>query len=278
MLELGIMKFDKLVDCHVHSNFSDDSTMRLEEGVAAAVQLGLKGLTFTDHLDLDFPDNQYLFDFDINERSDRIGELAQRYAGTIEVLHGIELGAQPHTITETISKIKGHNFDFIICSIHAVDGFALHQPDGFYEDKTKDQAYRRYLEEVYWSVCNVADFDVVGHLGYIRRYGPYESKSMPYKHFDEYIDAILKAVIDSGRGIEINVSGYAYKLGSPIPDVDIVRRYKELGGQIVTLGSDAHSADQIGKSFKQGLALIEKVGFDYVAYFKNRKPVFVPLP
>lgn len=271
------MKLDMVVDSHVHSNFSDDSTMRPEEGVSAAIELGLKGLVFTDHLDLEFPDHQYLFDFDISERADHIDKLARRYEGKIEVLHGVELGVQPNVLSKTRSKIAGHSFDFIICSIHAVDGYALHEEEGFYEDKTKDQAYRRYLEEVYWSVCNVPDFDVVGHLGYIRRYGPYELKSMPYRHFDEYIDVILKAVIDQGRGIEVNVSGYAYKLGSSIPDVDIVKRYKELGGEIITLGSDAHSADQVGRSFKQGLALIEKVGFDYLTYFKDRKPVFVPI-
>lgn len=271
------MKFDKVVDCHVHSNFSDDSTMRPEEGVIAALNTGLKGLAFTDHLDLEFPDHQYLFDFDISDRADHMMKLADTYKGRIEVLHGVELGVQPQVLNKTVSKIKGHRFDFIICSIHAVDGYALHADDGFYEDKTKDQAYRRYLEEVYWSVCNVPDFDVVGHLGYIRRYGPYELKSMPYKHFDEYFDQILKAVIDGGRGIEVNVSGYAYKLGSAIPDVDIIKRYKELGGEIITLGSDAHAADQIGRSFKQGLALIEKVGFQYVSYFKDREPVFVPI-
>lgn len=271
------MEFNKIVDCHVHSNFSDDCTMPLEDGAVAAAGLGLKGITLTDHLDVEFPDHTYLFDFDFAKRESLINKIAQDYQGRLEILHGVEMGVQPHTLSKTMSKIKGQYLDFIICSIHAVDGYALHSPDGFYVGKTKEQAYKRYLEEIYWSVCNVPDFDVVGHLGYIRRYGPYESKSMPYRQYAELLDAILKVVIDAGRGIEVNVSGYAYKLGTSIPEIDIVKRYKELGGQIITLGSDAHAADQIGKSFKQGLSVIEKAGFDYITYFKARKPVFVPI-
>lgn len=272
-----VMRSNAFVDSHVHSNYSDDSTMRPEEAVAQALAQGLKGLAFTDHYDLDFNDKEYLFEFDPVKRGAHLNVLRERYGSEVEILDGIEIGLQPNVIDQSTAIIDSHPFDFVICSVHAVDGIALHDPEGFYENKTKEQAYRRYLEEIFQILRGFDDFDVIGHLGYVRRYGPYEIKSMPLKMYDEIIDTIFKWLIDRGKGIEVNVSGYAYRLGSAIPDVDIVKRFKDLGGEIVTLGSDAHDAAHIGKSFKQGLATIERAGFEHVNYFKNRKPVFVPL-
>jgi len=271
------MKSNVFVDSHVHSNYSDDSTMRPEEAVDTALALGLKGVAFTDHYDLDFPDNQFLFEFDTSKRAAHIKALREHYGPEVEILNGIELGVQPHVLDKSADIIHSHHFDFVICSVHAVDGFALADPDGFYEDKTKEQAYRRYLEEIYQIIKSFDDFDVIGHLGYVRRYGPYEIKSMPLKIYDDILDTILKWLIERGKGIEVNVSGYAYRLGTAIPDVDIVKRFRELGGEIITLGSDAHDPAHIGKSFKQGLSILERAGFDYVNYFKDRKPAFVSL-
>lgn len=271
------MKSNVFVDSHVHTNYSDDSTMRLEDGIEAALALGLKGLAFTDHYDLDFPDNQFLFEFDPKKRASHIESLREHYGPDIEIVNGIELGVQSHVLDQSSHIIDSNPFDFVICSLHVVDGFALHDSDGFYKNKTKEQAYRRYLEEVYQLVRSFENFDVIGHLGYVRRYGPYEIKSMPLKIYDEIIDSLLKLLIERGKGIEVNVSGYTYRLGTPLPDVDILKRYKELGGEIITLGSDAHDAAHIGKSFKQGLAALERSGFDHVNYYKNRQPIFVPL-
>ena len=271
------MKSNLFVDSHVHSNYSDDSTMRPEEAVDTALALGLKGLAFTDHYDLDFPDKQFLFEFDIRRRAAHIKALREHYGSEVEILDGIELGVQANTVEESAAIIDLHDFDFVICSVHAIDGYALHDPEGFYEHKSKEQAYRRYLEEIFQIIRNFDNYDVIGHLGYIRRYGPYDIKSMPLKNYDDIIDTIFKWLIEHGKGIEINVSGYAYHLGTAIPDVDMVKRYKELGGELITLGSDAHDKLHIGKSFKQGLSILERAGFEHVNYFKNRKPVFVPL-
>lgn len=270
------MESNLLVDSHVHSNYSDDSTLRLEEAVKQALTVGLNGLAFTDHYDLDFPDSQYLFEFDPAERAVHLRALAERYGNQIQILDGIEMGLQSHVTEKAADIIKSHPFDFVICSVHTVDGIPLHDPDAFYEDKTKEQAYRRYLEEIYQIIRSFDEYDVIGHLGYIRRYGPYDSKSMPIKTYDDIVDSIFTLLIQRGKGIEVNLSGYAYKLGTAFPDVDMIKRYKELGGEIVTLGSDAHEAAYVGKSFKQGIAILERAGFNHVNYFKNRKPVFVP--
>ena len=271
------MKSNVFVDSHVHSNYSDDCTMRPEEAVSVALAQGLKGLALTDHYDLDFPDKQLLFEFDRRKREVHIKALREHYGPDVEILNGIELGVQPHTIEKSAAVVKTHPFDFVICSIHAVDGMVLHDPEGFYEGKTKEQVYRRYLEEVYQVIRGFNDFDVLGHLGYVRRYVSFDIKAMPFKNYDDIIDTILKWLIEHGKGIEINLSGYTYHLGTAIPDMDIVKRYKELGGEIITMGSDAHESSHIGKSFKQGFSILERAGFDHVNYFKGRKPVFVPL-
>jgi histidinol-phosphatase (PHP family) len=273
----GVMETNLLVDSHVHSNYSDDSTLRPEEAVVKAIALGLKGLAFTDHYDLNFPDKQYLFEFDPGKRAIDLNALRQQYGPEFEILDGIEIGLQPHILEQASDVVDSHPFDFVIGSVHAVDGIALHDPDEFYENKTKEQAYRRYFEEIYQIVRSFENFDVIGHLGYIRRYGPYENKSMHLRAYDDIIDSIFTLLIQRGKGIEVNVSGYAYHLGAPIPDVDIIKRFKELGGEIITLGSDAHDSAHISKSFKQGLAAISRAGFEHICYFKNREPVFVAL-
>lgn len=271
------MKTNLFVDSHVHSNYSDDSTMRPEEAVTAALALGLKGVAFTDHYEIDFPDKQFLFEFDREKRAAHIHSLRVHYGPDVEILNGIELGLQPHVVDESARIISSHAFDFVICSVHAVDHIALHDPEAFYEDKTKEQVYRRYLEEIYQVLKNFDNFDVIGHLGYLRRYVPYEVKSMHFKHYDDILEAILMWLIERGKGIEVNMSGYTYRLASSIPEVDIIKRYKELGGEIITLGSDAHEPCHIGKSFKQGIAILERAGFAHVNYFKDRKPLFVSL-
>jgi histidinol-phosphatase (PHP family) len=263
-----------LVDCHVHCQYSDDSDADACGEVECAVKLGLKGITFTDHYDLDYPNKKYHFEFDIAERRAYMAQLHERFQENIDVLHGIEIGIQPHVVQRSLEVIKHGLFDCVICSTHAVDGFSLCSQSGFFEGNTQEQAYMRYLEEIYAAITKFSDYDVVGHIGYVRRYGPYENRVMPYNRYADMLDMILEKVIADGKGIEINTSGYAYKLGTPIPDVDIIKRYKELGGEIITIGSDAHGAERVADHFEQAVMLLKQVGFTHVAYFKQRQPLF----
>ena len=268
------MKLSSFVDCHMHCDYSDDSTAKAHTEVERAIDLGLKGVTFTDHYDIDYPNPKFHFEFDVAERRAYMSELGNHYKNKIDVFHGIEIGIQPHVIKPSLDVIQNGQFDFVICSVHAVDRFSLCSQSGFFANKTQEQAYRRYLEEIYFSITNFTDYDVVGHIGYIRRYGHYESRAMPYKQYGDLLDMILKKVIESGKGIEINTSGYAYKLGAPIPDLDILTRYNQLGGEIVTIGSDAHASERVADNFEQAAALLKRAGFTRSAYFRQRIPVF----
>lgn len=268
------MKMQNIVDCHVHSSYSGDCTIPVASQIEQAIAIGLAGVTFTDHYDIDYPNQQYKFEFDVAARRAFIHDLQDKYQEKIDVYHGIEIGIQPHVIEQSMAIIKHGSFDCVICSTHAVDNFSLCSQTDFYGGKTKEQAYSRYLNAIYESICNFSDYDIVGHIGYIRRYGPYEDNSMPYGMYSDMFDMILKKIIEDGKGIEINTSGYAYSLGSPIPDADVLMRYKQLGGEIITIGSDAHKIERVGDCFDRAIKILRHSGFNYVAHFKNRKPCF----
>lgn len=269
-----VMKMNNLVDSHVHCDYSDDCHIPALSQIERAIELGLKGIAFTDHYDIGYPNPRYTFEFDVSARRKNIHDMAIHYERKLSLLHGIEIGIQPHVINQSAEVIKNGQFDCVICSTHAVEGFSLCSQSGFFEGKTKQGAYNRYLDEIYSAISQFHEYDIVGHIGYVRRYGPYANRSMPYKEFSDAIDRILKKVIEDGKGIEINTSGFAYKLGSTIPEIDIIVRYKQLGGEIITIGSDAHTKERVADNFDQALAILQHVGFNYVAYFKNRKPVF----
>ncbi|MFH1831695.1 MAG: histidinol-phosphatase HisJ family protein [bacterium] len=267
-----------IVDCHTHSYFSADSQMAVRDGVQSAIKNGLGGLIFTDHMDLDYPDPAMDLSFDFEQRIRVLNQAQHDFAGKIKILKGLELGFQPHVALKSAEIVNTYNFDFVICSVHSVDRKSLGSDGGFYDNKTKNQAYTRYLEEIYESVCAMGnDFDVVGHIGYACRYSPYTDPALKYEDQKNLLDMIFKKIIENGKGIEINTAGLARKLGFTHPEYGVIKRYKELGGQIITIGSDAHSSSSIGSNFEVVIKQLAEIGFKYVTYFENRQPVFVKI-
>jgi histidinol-phosphatase (PHP family) len=271
------MPLKAIIDCHTHSSFSPDGAMSLKEGIVAACERGMGGLTFTDHIELAHPDTvTWNIHFDIGHRSHLIDQLRQEFVGKIKVLKGLELGFQPNIVNRASSMIKKHDFDFVILSTHVVDNIDLGSPT-FYEGKSKELAYNKYIDTIYESVSTFDDFDVVGHIGYACRYASYPDKSLCYTDYRDKLDAILTTVIAKGKGIEVNTAGFRHKLGCPHPDFDILKRYKELGGTIITIGSDAHSTSRIGHQFETVVQRLVALGFSSVTYFENRTPIFVKI-
>jgi histidinol-phosphatase (PHP family) len=265
-----------MFDCHVHSSFSGDSEMQGNIAIETAMDLRLYGIAFTDHLDYDYPDYDDVFMIDFDKYSEFIDKLKEDYSKKIKICKGIEIGIQPHVLDESLEVVEKYDFDIVILSTHVVDKLDLHNGD-FCKGKTRKEAYGRYLEAVLEGILNFKNFDVLGHIDLIRRYGRYDVNTLKYHEFSDYIDAILNKLISLGRGLEVNTSGYRYNLGSPMPDFDIIKRYKELGGEIICASSDAHTPDYIAYKFSYIKELIEKAGFKYISYFENRKPVFYPI-
>lgn len=258
-------------DYHVHTNFSSDSSMDMELCVQNAIQKNIGELCFTDHVDIDYP-GEDVFDFNYEKYTRSIDYCRKKYYGKIKINRGIELGLQAHIIERNVEFLKNKEFDFIIGSLHAANRKELYGGD-FYRGKDKQKAYAEYFEYLYRNINLFNDFDVLGHLDIVKRYGDYEDNSLSYKDYKEYIDQILKKIISLGKGIEVNTSGKRYSLDSNHPSEEILMAYRNLGGEIITTGSDSHRYEHLAYGFDETYELLRHCGFKYVTIFRNRKPV-----
>lgn len=265
-----------IADYHTHCNFSSDSDTPMENIVRRAMDLGLKQLALTDHLDYDYPNLDFPFLIDYDEYSKTFFRLKEKYNNEIKLIFGVEIGLQPHLKQQIDDLLNKYNFDFIIASTHVVDKLDLYNGD-FFKNKTKQQAYLLYFEDILNNIKIYNRFNVYGHLDYIVRYGDFDDKALKYTDYKDIIDEILKTLISNGKGIELNTSGFRYNLNSTHPQFDVVKRYKDLGGEIITVGSDAHSEEYIASHFKEAYNILKELGFKYLTVFENQKPEFLPL-
>jgi len=263
-------------DNHIHSKFSGDSQMEAANACQKAIEMGLKGLVFTDHVDYDYPDFDNDFLIDLDQYFEFFKSLQNEWKYKLDIRIGVEMGFQPHVLSKINETLSEYPFDFVINSVHVID---LLDPytRAFYVGKTKHQAYERYLQEILCSINSYDNFDIIGHIGYAARYGDFEDKQMRYKDYSDLLDQILKATIQKGKGIELNTSGIRSDLHSPIPGYDVFDRYFELGGKIITIGSDSHFTEHIGHSFTEATDYLKKVGFKHVVHYEGRNPVFEKL-
>lgn len=267
-----------MFDCHLHSFFSGDSEMDAKVACEASLKLGLDGLAFTDHLDIDYPNPDIRFNLDYDSYIRFMNELRTIYEGRLKILKGIEVGIQPHVIEESLKVVEKYDYDYVLASVHIVDGIDVYLKE-YFEGRTKQQTYARYLEEVLFMVKNFGNFDVMGHIEYVTRRSVYEDKTLRYADYSELIDEIFKAIIQRGKGFEVNTGGCRYHHGKKGYELDlnIIKRYKELGGEIICLGSDAHNIEHIGFMFDNFKDAIAECGFKYLTHFVERKPVFEPI-
>ncbi len=263
-------------DIHVHSSFSGDSDADMEEEIQKAVAAGLPYLCFTDHIDWDFPAEDVEYNFDVDEYFRTIGQYREEYADRIRILSGVELGMQPHLAGRYKKLIQEHRFDFVIGSQHLAFGKDPYYPETF-EGRTDAEVYRRYFEETLESVKAFHDFDSMGHLDYIVRYGRRRGGVYSYRAFADIIDEILKLLVKFNIAIEINTAGIRKQLGFPNPHPDVLRRYRELGGTLVTVGSDSHKSYSLGFAFDTAADILRSCGFTHCVYYEKRKPRFVKL-
>lgn len=264
-----------LNDYHVHSSFSGDSQAPMRTVIEHAIMTGIKNLCFTEHHDIDLPaDVSFLLDF--NTYQETFFKLKSEYDQKISIYFGVELGIQPH-LYDILSKLAHqYPFDFILCSNHVANGIDPYLPV-YFEGKTKEQAYFEYFDDILRNVKNYQDYDVYGHLDYVIRYGPFEEKHYIYSEYQEVLDEILLTIINNGKGIELNASGFKYNLKDSHPSSQVIKRYKELGGEIITVGSDAHRPEQLLNYFDSAQNILIDAGFKYYTIFKNRKPEFIKL-
>lgn len=251
-----------IFDSHSHTEFSADSSMTAEQALTKAKALGI-GLVFTEHLDIGFPsDNPFGLD-------------AAAYFAAYTKLRGdnlrlgIEVGLTSVCRAENLAFIAQGEFDQVIGSLHLLHGRDLYQPKT-YAGKDKEVVYRDYLRSMAEEVRRHDYIDVSGHIDYICRYAPYENSELDYATYRDEIDAVLQAVLDTGAVMELNTRrlGSEQAAESLLP---IYKRYAELGGRYVTLGSDAHTAEAVGGSFAAAQKIVAACNLQVVT-FCCRKP------
>lgn len=259
-------------DFHLHSSFSGDSDASMEEMVQKAVSLGLTHICFTEHYDPDYvyPEGEDgTFELNTDSYLYELLKLKAKYRNEIQIMFGVELGLQPHLKRELALYSRAHEFDFIIGSTHICNRKDPYYPS-FFEGRDEDEAHQEYFEAILESVKKTPYFDVYGHLDYVVRYGPTKNDKYTYQKHADVIDRILLALLEEEKGIELNTGGFRAGLGQPNPCMDILKRYKELGGEIITVGSDAHTPGHVGADFDKASELLKECGFKYYAMFEGR--------
>lgn len=255
-----------LFDNHSHTKFSSDSEMKVEEAVKAAEGLGI-GLVLTEHLDYD-----YIFCKNYNGKDFRFepreywAEYAPYRGESLRL--GVEIGLTDTSRDFNMEFIQKAPFDLVIGSIHMLDGSDLYYPD-FYEGKTKEAAYGQYLRTMAEMLRKNPEIDVLGHIDYMCRYAPYEDKNIDISDFRAEIDDVLKAVLETDTVMELNTR----RLGDAKAVkhlVSIYKRYKELGGKYITLGSDAHVAENIGMNFGVALEIAKEIELIPVTFAERK--------
>lgn len=255
-----------MYDFHLHSRVSFDGH---DTGLAmalAAKEHGMEEICFTDHrdygplLNMVFDPKKYHAEYDHLE------------VPGLTIRKGMEFGLTPDNMDKLHRDLQGEHYDFVLGSVHFVDGQDVYLKP-YFLGKTVFEATRRHLEETLRCVQAHQEYDVLAHLTYIgKSRGNPTHEPVRYEDHRELIDAILAEVARHDKGLEVNTSGID-RCGGSLPTMDMVRRFRELGGKIVTIGSDAHDTDRAGQYCWEMAEQVKKV-FGYVCTFENRQPVF----
>lgn len=257
-------------DMHTHSHFSTDSHMEMENGILSAINKNLSGIAFTDHIDIDFTNREDEYLFDLDEYFEFINKMIEKYQDRIHILRAVEVGIQDHVLEETKKKVQGYPHDFVLGSTHLFHRLDPYEKEFWADGRDKKAVYQDCLECIYKNIQIYNDFDVLSHLDYQVRNATYEDPRFFYSDYSDLVDSIFRFIIDKGIGFELNTSTY-----SKVPlDTALLKRYLELGGEIITIGSDAHYAENVGKIFPEIIEIIKSCGVKYIAHYVERKPVF----
>lgn len=270
-----------LYDCHIHSIHSHDSVQTLDEVCEEAIEKGVKGIAITDHVDFRY--------FDVRDNLNRIKQLIpdvqkakEKYEDRLKVFCGVELGEyfdSPHKLDKIMSLAE---YDVVLGSVHRVgedmSAYAKLEFDSSYSDEALYGYLAHYFDDVEY-LATYGSFDVLTHLTcplryMVRRY----KRNVNWKPFSEQIKRILSIIINRNIALEVNTAGYDDEQGyHPLPDREILQMYYDLGGRLLTLGSDSHRNRCVANRFDEAIEIIKAVGFEHYCYFENRKPVKISI-
>jgi histidinol-phosphatase (PHP family) len=269
------MKYRYLSDSHVHTDCSRDaadSAMMMGE---RAARLGLYSLTITDHCECNVYRSQG-YDKSIRQSNFEARKAAASFAGRLHIYSGVELGQPRQDISAAGDALDGCRFDFVLASVHSIRG----KEDFYsldYASENIDSLLENYFDEILETI-EWGQFDSLAHLTYPWRYIVGEHRiPIRKKRWAGRIDEVLTRLIEKQKALEVNTSGFRQKLGEPMPGLDVLQRYRELGGELVTLGSDAHRWADVGAGIERGMELLKKAGFRRFMIYVDRQPHALPI-
>lgn len=282
-------------DLHLHSDYSDDSVEPMDYQIERAVELGLSEICFTDHVDYgqkrDWDDPKltpqkellkelsqtkaihYLSNVNYDEYFAKLKRMRKQYDGIISVKSGLELGVQSHRLEQNqkiVNKYKDE-IDFILLSFHQIADNALWN-HSYFEGRKQDEYVLAYYQEMLNVVKAFDGYDSVAHMDLITRYDP--KGVYPFKKIKPIVSEILKVIINNQKSLEINTSSWRYKIGDTTPCTEIVKLYREFGGSMLTVGSDAHYTKNLGEHFEDVETILKNFGFKGYYTYTKRNPKF----
>lgn len=257
-------------DFHIHTCFSGDSEANVDAVIQSAIAKGIKYMAITDHNDYQFENG--IFELDVEKYFDFMSKKKLEYKDQINLSVGIECGLEPKYADRINKLLDSYNFDFVIGSSHVINGRDPYYKE-YFENRPVHDAMVEYLESIIENITIFDNFDVYGHLDYMMRYAPVspEEKRYDYNEYGELFDTILTKLISKNKGIEINTSPLRSGLADTNPNIQVIKKYKELGGQIITIGSDSHKPEDVGTNFDIAIDMLKDAGFGYYNVFSGRK-------
>lgn len=258
------------IDYHLHTKYSYDSEESLENICNKAIEMGISEIAFCDHLDI-VTNKVFNHNIEIEKRFKEISYIKSLYSNKITIKNGIELGQPQANKIETKKFYNIKEFDFIIGSIHNMKNDVEIE---FYDYYNNDclEFYSKYIDELI-EISQYYDFDVLGHVTLPLRYMPIEiSKNIDINIFEEKYRYLFDILIQKDKGIELNTSGLRKGNGETSPSPIVLKWYKECGGELITVGSDAHSQKNVAFGINKGYEILESLEFKYITVYEKRKP------
>lgn len=259
------------MDYHLHSRYSGDGQSAIEEICREALEKGLTHIALTDHHDIGNTN------YELKDPSAYLADLArcrELFPG-LDLAYGVEMDYRAHTWERMQRFPVEQGLDFALLSLHFVDGVDPYLPE-YFEGRTQREGYAYYLKQLAEMIAVTDGPWVLGHITYVSKFARFPDTRLRYAEYPEELDEVLRLAVKKGYGLEINASGLKNGAGV-LPGTDILTRYRELGGEILTLGSDAHCAADVGRWIGDATDAARAAGFRYLAVYREMKPKFLKI-
>ena len=273
-----------LADYHLHCEFSDDSVELMEAQIDRAIELGLDEICFTDHVDygikkdwsegnIQYRHNEPMANVDYPKYFDKLHRMKELYKDKLVIKQGLEFGIQSITVDQfkKLYDTYQKELDFTLLSMHQVDNLEFWTKD-FMKGRSQKEYNEKYYQEIYEVQQVFKDYSCLAHLDLLVRYDP--EGIYPFEQVEAMVAEILRQAIRDNKGIELNTSSWRYGLSDTQPSKAILKLYKDLGGKIITIGSDAHKTSQLGDHIKEGQLILKELGYEEFCTFDQMNPIF----